>query len=365
MRNLEPLAHGRDNHFNLLRMLAASAVIVSHAYPIAQGQHAVEPLTTFMPFSLGAAAVKVFFAISGFLVLKSWERRPALTDFAVARVLRILPALIVVAIITAAIIGPLFTTMPIPAYFASKDAIAYAPRVVSLYWIPYQLPGVFAGTPYGNYVNGSLWTLYYETLCYAALAIAGVIGLFRPGRYPLFLLLYGAGYFVLRERLVPHFDLTLYAILSFPFVLGMSAYRFREKLPMHWAILLGLAALAALALAVGVLAEEACTLAIAYGSLWFGQIESPFLLRYNRIGDYSYGVYIYGWPVEQMLVSLVPGIGPVALFLAAIPIAILFGAVSWYVIEKPALAEKKRTIAFMDGVRDTILRGRVRAAARG
>jgi peptidoglycan/LPS O-acetylase OafA/YrhL len=365
MRNLEPLAHGRDNNFNLLRMLAASAVIVSHAYPLAGGPHEAPPLTSFMPFSLGAAAVKVFFALSGFLVLKSWERKPLLTDFAVARCLRIFPALAVVAVATAFLLGPIMTSTPLSVYFTSKDTLEYAPQVVGLYGRAHPLPGVFVGNPYGQYVNGSLWTLYYETLCYAGLACAGVIGLLGRGRFPLLLALYAGGYVLLRERLVFHADLTLYAILSFPFVLGMIAYRYRAKIPAHWAVLVVLSSVAAALLAVGVLAEEACTIAIAYGALWAGQIRSPFLLRYNRIGDYSYGVYIYGWPMEQTVLSLVHGIAPALLFVASIPLATVCGILSWYLIEKPALQQKRKAILFVDRLRGTVARRRLRTAAPG
>lgn len=341
MKTFEPLAHGRDNHFNLLRILAASAVIVSHAFPIALGRGAAEPLTGFMPFSLGSASVKIFFAISGFLVLKSWDRHPKLLDFTVARVLRIFPALAVVALVTAFVAGPIFTTLPPGAYFANRATLEYAPRAISLYFLSFELPGVFTATPYGDAVNGPLWTLYYETLCYAGIAAAGIVGLLTRRRFPLLLLLYAAGYVAIRAHLIPG-GFTLYAVLSFPFLIGMAVYEYRRLVPAYAGILAALALLAAAALAFHILAEEACTLAIAYGALWAGQAKAPLLLHYNRIGDYSYGVYIYGWPVEQILVTLLPGIAPAALFCLAIPAAVLCGCVSWYVVEKPSLAAKRR-----------------------
>src|SRR5450631_2982970 len=88
------LARSRDNNFNLLRFVAASAVLLSHCWPLTLGSNEAEPLARIFPgLTLGTSAVIVFFAISGFLVASSWERSRSAWAFLVARILRIYPGL--------------------------------------------------------------------------------------------------------------------------------------------------------------------------------------------------------------------------------------------------------------------------------
>lgn len=343
MRTLDELAHGRGNNFNLVRMAAASAVIVSHAYPLSLGPEAIEPLASIMPFSLGSAAVEVFFAVSGFFIMKSFDRRGSLTDFVAARVLRLYPALIVVALFCTVIVGPLFTRLTLSEYFSQPATAAYTPRALSLAFLGFGLPGVFANNPYPG-VNGPLWTLYYEVSCYFGLTIAGLLGLFAKWRFPALLAAYALTYAIIRysgllEGGVPKF-VTLHSVLSLPFLLGMAAYRYRTRIPLNAVAAAALAALAAFAVAIDVLPEEATALAISYGALGLGGLKIPVLLTYNRFGDYSYGTYIYGWPVAQMIVAMWPGITPLLLMALSWIMTLPFAIASWKLIEKPALSYK-------------------------
>lgn len=343
MRTAEILAHGRENNFNLIRICAAFAVIVSHSYPLALGPTAVEPLVDVLGFTLGGVGVKVFFVISGFLILKSFMQRRSTAAFAMARARRILPGLLVVAIVVAFVIGPLLTTLPVAAYLSDPATLAYVPRTASLLRVNEQLPGLFQANPYAPNVNGSLWTLPIEVQCYAGLAIAGLVGFYRPRLFPLMLLAYVPVYIVTRYGFLPGRDLHTLAYLSFAFLLGMAAYYYRAWLPMDWRVLLGLAAAAALALWAGILGEELATVAIGYGALWLGAADVRLLRNYNRIGDYSYGVYIYGWPMQQVLVSLMPGISPLELMSMAALAALGCGILSWHLVEKPALSWRRAT----------------------
>lgn len=327
-----PLAEGRDNNFNLLRMLAASTVIVSHSYAL-PGPPWIEPFLNH-GVNLGGCAVIVFFASSGFLIFGSFERRPLLLDFGMARLLRLLPALGLLSLITAFIIGPLFTRLPLSAYFTDRQTYEYVPAVLSLRWALANLPGLFDTLPY-KAVNGSLWTLWYEALCYLGLALVGVAGLLARKRFLLALMLYAVVNLAL--TLTTHVP----TWLAQSFVLGMIVYRYRERVPAHFAIVVALALLAAAATWRDVLGVEARVLAISYGALWAAQINIPALLQYNRIGDYSYGVYIYGWPIQQMVITLNPNIHPLLLIAAALPAATLCGAISWFTIERPALRQKR------------------------
>ena len=330
-------ADHRVNNLNLLRMLAASAVIVSHSYPISLGPGTIEPLEPILQYSLGAVAVKVFFAISGFLIMMSFERRRSLLDFAVARFLRLIPALVVVAVITAFLIGPLFTSLGLPAYFSHWRTLIYVPQTASMLTGPAGLPGVFTGTPYPG-INGPLWTLHYELACYIFLAVAGLLGFFRGRRFIFLIILYACFYALMRLVFPAH---EAYAFLSLPFVVGMALYRYRDIIRLRWQIFLLLVAVAALLGLANFAAFEASTIALSYGTLWFGFLRVPALLSYNRLGDYSYGVYIYGWPMQQMTITLLPGATPLQVMAIAFPAALACAILSWTFVERPALQMKR------------------------
>ena len=159
MPPLLSIADSRDNNFNLLRMVAAGAVLVSHAYPISLGIGAVEPLARALSMSLGTLAVVTFFIISGFFISQSFEKRSSLLTFCVARVLRIYPGLLMVLLFTVLVVGPIFTQLTMRAYFTDVGTTSYIPHNLSLKWLQYELPGVFIEIPirkqstvhYGHY----------------------------------------------------------------------------------------------------------------------------------------------------------------------------------------------------------------------
>jgi peptidoglycan/LPS O-acetylase OafA/YrhL len=305
------LAEGRENNFLLLRLIAAAAVIVSHSYPIALGSSAMEPLQQFGP-TLGTVAVWAFFGVSGFLIFKSFEGR-SLGVFASARVKRVFPALIFVSLLSVFVMGPLFTSLPLRVYFAARGTWEYIPRAISLKWVTQALPGIFAGNPYPA-VNGPLWTLYYEVFCYVVLALAGLAGLLK--RFPLFLLLCAIAYVIARD--------TIYAPLCLAFVTGMVAYRYRGSIP-AWAVVIPWAAV--------LLTSAAMPAAVAATALWLSGLRPmPFTRR-----DYSYGLYIYGWPVQEILIHQMPWLSPTQLTLIALPIALLCAAASWHLVEEKVM----------------------------
>ena len=119
MNTLGDLASRRNNNFNLIRMLAATAVLVSHSYPLSQGSTAVEPLSGWLGLSLGELAVITFFCVSGFFISLSRDRAPGLIDFVAARCLRIYPGLTLVLLLSVFLIGPIFTTLSTPEYLRS------------------------------------------------------------------------------------------------------------------------------------------------------------------------------------------------------------------------------------------------------
>lgn len=332
---------GRDNHFNLIRMIAASGVLVSHAYPISLGPRAVEPLEHWLNgITLGTVCVYVFFAISGFFIAKSFDRSPSLGRFLRARALRLFPALALVLLLTVLVAGLFLTTAPAATFWAA--APDYLWRNLTLVHLRYDLPGVFETNPYGPPINGSLWTLFHEVMCYAGVFLAGLLGLLRA-RW-LFALALAA--FLGLQFLAPELALPgrvhVFLDLAFPFAIGTAFYVWRDIVPLRLSWGAVLAVLAALAYATPVF-DMVFALALSYWVFLIGLARAPRLLAYNRLGDYSYGTYIYAFPVQQVMAYL--GITlPLTNMALAFPLTLLLAVLSWHMVEKPALAQVRRTV---------------------
>lgn len=332
------IAGGRDNNFNLIRMIAATGVLVSHAYPIALGPRAPQPWAqTLGGLPLGSVCVYVFFAISGYFIAQSFENSASLRRFLAARALRLFPALVVVLALTVAAAGTFVTTAPPSAFW--PDAARYFARNVTLFFLQYPLAGVFEDNPFGPAINGSLWTLNYEVLCYAGVFVAGVAGVLRR---PL-LVAVGVATAVVLHATAPmlplHYRLDRLIELGTPFAIGVGLFVWRGQAPLDLRLAL------VLALAAALLRDTAAfrtvfVVALSYGVFWLGCAPSALLQRYNRLGDYSYGMYIYAFPIQQLLAW--HGVRTAEANMAlALPLTLCCAVLSWVLIEKPALALKR------------------------
>ena len=341
---LSDAAVGRDNNFNLIRMIAALCVLVSHAWPITGGPGTVEPLERLTGFTLGTLSVFVFFTISGFLITRSFDRQPTVTRWLAARILRLFPALVVVLVLTVAVLGPLVTTLPAHAYFDAARTLSYVPRNLSLAFLQYDLPGVFETNIYGPAINGSLWTLFYEVVCYAGVLVAGLSGLLRS-RVGMSL---GLGLLVLSYLVALHTDVlslpgrvTTLLPLALPFAIGAVFYVWRERIELRlsWlAVLLGLM----LAAWATPLRGPLLILALCYATFLLAYGPTGAIRTYNALGDYSYGVYIYAFPLQQLAVHLFGATGPLANIALALPPTLVLAALSWTIVERPSLSLLKR-----------------------
>jgi len=175
---LKDVADGRDNNLNLIRAFAATAVLVSHAYPITLGPGAEEPLKALTGRTLGGLSVFAFFVISGFLISMSFMRSSSWQGFLVARFLRLVPGLVVSLLLVAFLLGPVVTTLSLGAYFTDPQTYGFVIRNTMLVFLQYDLPGVFETQPYPN-VEGSIWTLIYEVACYMGVFVLGIVGMLR------------------------------------------------------------------------------------------------------------------------------------------------------------------------------------------
>lgn len=341
---LANVAGGRDNNFNLIRMIAASGVLVSHAFPIALGAGARQPFEAATGYTLGWISVAVFFAISGFLITRSFDRKSRIESWISARIARLFPALVVVTLLTAMLYGPVFTTLSTADYFSAPATYTYVPRNVTLVSLQFDLPGVFADHPYPRAINGSLWTLVHEVACYGGVFLAGVMGALASRRFFLVLCaLYLAAYVVTGLPLVAEQlpgKLAAFRILSFPFAIGMALYVWRERVRLSWMVAAALAALAAV-LRPTPLFEPVFIFAVAYTTFVLAYLPGGFLRRYNELGDYSYGMYVYAFPMQQAAIALAGPMTPLENMALAFPVTLLLAIVSWYAVEKPSLDRRQ------------------------
>jgi len=341
---LEERLRDRRNNFDVLRLLAASLVLFSHSYALTAS---AEPFADVSGWTLGEVGVVMFFAMSGFLIAKSWNDQPHLIPFAVKRALRLLPALAVAVTVTVFVVGPLFTTLPLSTYFTDPTPWVYWVRASLLVTIRGTLPGVFETNPFPDAVNGSLWTLPVEACCYAMAAAFGLLGLLRRSR-----LLAALGLLLILcvSPLSPLSNapaggttggnLSLVVMLGATFVLGNLAHSLRSRLHLRWIILVGLTVLWVVTWG-GDWTRATGVVVIAFAVLVFAFRTPAWLRRLTALGDVSYGIYVYAFPVQQSVAAIWPGIHPLVMFAIAFPVTYGLAFLSWRLIERPALALKR------------------------
>ena len=344
---LSEAASGRKNNFNLIRIVAALAVLVSHSYPIASGPSTPDMLSPTLGISLGEVAVDVFFITSGFLVTSSLASRQNTIEFLWARCLRIFPGLWVMLLLTAFLLGPAFSSLPTTEYFAAESIYRYLAKCGTLITgVSYELPGVFDRNPFPRAVNGSLWTMPYELKMYLMLAIVWLaLGIAKRNRRRWFnsavvTLAAVSAVFVVAD----HFwslPSRQFAHFCYAFFIGAGAFVLRDRVTLSRRTFSALA----LAVAASSLNKDvffvAYTLFLPYLVLFLAYVPSGLVRAYNKLGDYSYGVYIYAFPVQQAIVAAAPGISVPQLVATACAITLLLAVASWHFVEVHALALKK------------------------
>jgi peptidoglycan/LPS O-acetylase OafA/YrhL len=342
--------HDRNNNFDVLRFTAASSVILHHSYALlGLGE---DPASQLGFPSIGRVAVAVFFVISGYLVTQSWDRDPRLLPFVRRRAVRILPALVAAVLFCAFVVGPMFTSLRTTAYLANSQTWRFTLRNCLVYPIEYTLPGVFSSNPYPFAVNGSLWTLAYETSMYGLVAGLGLTGLIRGRRGAVFVTALAAAATLSTAWVpmsIPRFPSTVFYVvpalvlrLAPYFLCGSALYVLRDKLPLRWdaAAVLVMAALVGLSIDPQA-AEPITCVAISYSTLVAAFAKLGPLSRFGARGDFSYGIYIFAFPVQQMLVVWMGrDTSPIVLTAVAFVLTLALAIASWFCVEKPCLRWK-------------------------
>jgi peptidoglycan/LPS O-acetylase OafA/YrhL len=332
---LEQTFDPRNNALNAWRLIFAAMVIMEHSWPLTTGHTIAGPFSQL----LTQIWVDGFFVISGFLITSSWIRQPRLRDYLAARLLRIFPGLWVCMLVVAFVIAPLSVLLQHGAPLHVSSQVSWAINNGLLNVFHGGIDGTPKGVPWPAVWNGSLWTLIFELLCYITVAVLGVAGLMGkrwtiPTVFALSLV--GAalsGYPVQGIETIPQM-VTRFALV---FSAGAMVYQYRDRIPARWSIV---AVCVVLVVVAGMLPNYRVYAALP---LAYAVIVSGALLKRPRLrNDISYGIYIYGWPVQQLLaVAGLFWLPPGVFFALATVVTIPLAAASWFLVEKRAMKLKR------------------------
>ena len=340
---LEELIDESDN-LGLIRLLAALGVVFGHSFALAMaGRSGVnEPVTMLMPGTYsGSIAVECFFFISGLLITHSLMRSDNFWRFAKARVLRVMPALVVMLLVSTLVLVPMVSRLSYSEFLASSQTWIYLVRNLSLevlfnssgsVWL---LPGAFESHQ-NQAVNGSLWSLFAEVRLYGISLLAALVGAYRFPVIGKVLAWVGLIYVLQNGAWIgpQHPDqsaLAMYALGAltrfyapaltvsvFPAILTILLVYFMRYAP-----------------------QPAPLYALLIASVVIALAFHPRLPKISLPGDYSYGVFLWSFPIQQMISHLQPNLGPYRMFLLSALLSLGLGMLSWHYIEKPALNLKR------------------------
>lgn len=334
------LENTRSNNFNIIRFVAAFMVIYGHMSSI-MGL----PAQTILAQRVSTIGVKSIFVISGYLITKSCMSDDHYGRFLFRRCIRIFPPLILMVLVVVFIMGPVFTVLPFREYFHNYGTRYYF-RNILLYPI-YSLPGVFADCPYPNVVNGSLWTLPVEFALYLVLPIIITLfkkfGALKQGIAVTAILSLGGS--IARVVFFPDVRLVFYGT-NWPDALSLLPYYFmgalfslfdmKKYLNIQIGILL--ISIASFCTTNQALNELAVGLALPYFILSVGLIQEPLFSSFFEKADFSYGIYLYGFPVQQVLYQIIhpffPSCGVLTMSVVSFGISLCFAVLSWFLLER-------------------------------
>ncbi len=328
----------RSNSLDVLRLLLAGTVAVVHTMLLGSGH---QPQTGST--DLGSLAVDGFFVLSGFLVTASYLRLGSLRRYAWHRALRILPGFWAGLLGTALLVAPLMAVLTgrsaTSVFTGPGSALSYLTSNAALLMRQFGIAGLpgTGGAP--DVVNGALWTLFFEAACYGIVAVLGVLGVLRRRRRLVLVLL--ALLWALTIAATAGFNplgSTIMLRFAFVFLLGAAAHLFADRVPVS-----GVLALIGVALVVTglhllpdhrALAGPAFAYVVVYAV-----VRLP--LRWRPRWDLSYGVYVWHWPIAQLLVAAgATALTTVPFIAISLAVTAVVAALSWNLVEHPALSLK-------------------------
>lgn len=325
------------NNFDALRLVGALLVLVNHSMTLS-GDHAYG----FAGQSISTVGVKMFFVISGYMIATSWGRDAHPGRFLLRRARRIMPALAFVVLVSVVLIGPIFSLLSLREYVTHPLTSRYFGNLI--FYVSYALPGVFTTNPHPNAVNGSLWTLPVEVAMYVmtpllvlaarrhaalitlVLLSAVALSMYYSLRSPPFFVVLGTEFWT-ASTLAPYF------------IAGSATATLRLERFLDWRLgLLAVGIMDLVAPRLGAYHEMLVCIVLPYAVIAVGRGCWPIISRAGRFGDFSYGIYLWAFPIQQMVVAVVgPEIGGWSNVALVLPLTVLMAVISWYVIEKHAL----------------------------
>ncbi|WP_143538043.1 acyltransferase family protein [Saccharopolyspora erythraea] len=336
-----PELFASPNHgFAWIRMIGALVVIYGHSSPLVGTGELFPPEWPVQP---DEGVLMGFFAMSGFQITESWIRDPHPARFAAKRVLRLWPPMLTVTLGMALVVGPMVTTLPVGEYFSAHGTWGYIVNNAGMLTLKHELPGVFTGNPWPDAVNGSLWTLPMELLAYGGLYTLLLLGAGKQ-RYRWLSVVALVGLVAWDRHLedTPGAE-SAGSLLSVPIeslVAFLVAFALGVVLNLYRVPLSPVAAAAGLGVLVlmpnNQVGSFLMTFAVSYavivtGHFWPSRLEVPGVWVNG-----SYGVYVWGFPIQQLLAMA--GIANQYLMLVcAAPLAYVMGTLSWKYVEDPTM----------------------------
>lgn len=329
-----------SNNFDIIRFIAATLVLYSHCYPLFGLKY--EPLGRISGYaSFGDLAVSIFFVISGFLITHSYVNTKSVIFYLVKRALRIYPALIVVVVLTVFALGPWCTTLSARDYFSRPETSLYLNNIF-LKQIYFTLPGVFVDNAFASSVNGSLWTLPLEMAMYVMIAVFGFLGFFKKRQIicfvPLLFLYCFIDVYASPQKVFLYLAGSQFFQNGLYFVMGMAIYIWRDKIEYSFTLFLGCLCLYFLGFGqpIGRLVSVAT---LPYMIIYLSLIKCRLNL-WSKLGDFSYGFYLYAFPIQQTIYHLKITTNFTYYFALSFATTTVFSVLSWFLVERPALKLK-------------------------
>ncbi|MGR6087513.1 MAG: acyltransferase family protein [Arcticibacter sp.] len=338
-----------SNNLDAIRLIAALFVLVGHAPAILYNQgFSWDPINELIGMRIQTLGVCVFFVVSGFLVSRSWQQRTSIRGFFLSRLFRIFPALIVVVLLSVFVLGPCLTQLSIEEYFSSPITAKYLQNI-SLYRMYYNLPGVFEGNPHPGSVNGSLWTLPYEFSCYLLLMVLGILKVIQRRAITTVILLaiifqYMVFPSAMETIVIPVLGLdfkNLFPLMIY-FLSGMLYYQFRDRIKfgvVSWVLCgTGLSLIK-----TGLLPQTMFAFILPFLVFALAFSKKVNMRDVGKYGDFSYGFYLYAFPVQQLIVYLFrTEINVFSMIVLSAACTFPFAFLSWRLVEKPCLNLRNR-----------------------
>ena len=317
------------NNFDLLRLIFAVFVVITHSYILSGNPNDFFWQMTKQT-TLSYIGVAGFFVISGYLIFKSFERSKNISDFFEKRIRRIFPGLIIAQLVTLIAISILIKEEIF--FLFQKETILYFVKGCTIFLQKFRISGLFENNLHPQVINGSLWTIPFEFFLYIFMAVFFTIFKFKDRN-----ILQG----ILPESL--NYNLKNLAHFGVFFFSGVLFAKYQIINLKNSKVIL--------------ITSLLLSFILFFSKSWelFHQILIPFLIIsagilhwepgekfIKKIGDCSYGIYIYSFPLQQILMNLFPSLDQKKLISISLPISILLGFLSWRFVEKKFLKRSSK-----------------------